>query len=186
MQDEACSPGQDRPRIDRTPRGGQQLRRPVRRAGVSLRREGAFRATPETGIEAIAVEAGRNIALHQGLGHWTVALRTGSSTHALVEQVRRRSNMLHHVRPARRGLEPLITFCLARAQSIVIYAALQPPCSPFTMGTRRWRPLRAQTRLSGRGGNAECRSERSIPRRAACIATCVDFILIPFSFALNP
>ena len=88
--------------------------------------------------------------------------------------------------PARRGLEPLITLCLARAQSIVIYAALQPPCSPFTMGTRRWRPLRAQTRLSGRGGNAECRSERSIPRRAACIATCVDFILIPFSFALNP
>ena len=84
------------------------------------------------------------------------------------------------------GCEPLITFCLARAQSIVIYAALQPPCSPFTMGTRRWRPLRAQTRLSGRGGNAECRSERSIPRRAACIATCVDFILIPFSFALNP
>ena len=84
------------------------------------------------------------------------------------------------------GCEPLITFCLARAQSIVIYAALQPPCSPFAMGTRRWRPLRAQTRLSGRGGNAECRSERSIPRRAACIATCVDFILIPFSFALNP
>ena len=57
---------------------------------------------------------------------------------------------------------------------------------PFAMGTRRWRPLRAQTRLSGRAGNAECRSERSIPRRAACIATCVDFILIPFSFALNP
>ena len=90
------------------------------------------------------------------------------------------------IRRASGGCEPLITFCLARAQSIVIYAALQPPCSPFAMGTRRWRPLRAQTRLSGRGGNAECRSERSIPRRAACIATCVDFILIPFSFALNP
>ena len=41
-------------------------------------------------------------------------------------------------------------------------------------------------KTSGYGGNAECRSERSIPRRAACIATCVDFILIPFSFALNP
>ena len=40
-------------------------------------------------------------------------------------------------------------------------------------------------KTSGYGGNAECRSERSIPRRAACIATCVDFILIPFSFALT-
>ena len=38
----------------------------------------------------------------------------------------------------------------------------------------------------GFGGNAEYHGERSIPRRAACIATCVDFILIPFSFALNP
>ena len=84
------------------------------------------------------------------------------------------------------GCEPLITFCLARAQSIVIYAALQPPCSPFAMGTRRCRPLRAQTRLSGHGGNAEDHGERSIPRRAACIATCLGFILIPFSFALNP
>ena len=55
---------------------------------------------------------------------WTGALRTGSSTHALVEQVRRRSNILHHVRPARRGLEPLITFCLARAQTVAIYAVL--------------------------------------------------------------
>ena len=36
------------------------------------------------------------------------------------------------------------------------------------------------------GGNAEDHGERSIPRRAACIATCVGFILIPFSFALNP
>ena len=53
-----------------------------------------------------------------------MALRTGSSTHALVEQVCSRSNMLHHVRPARRGLEPLITFCLARAQTVAIYAAL--------------------------------------------------------------
>ena len=44
--------------------------------------------------------------------------------HALGEQVRRRSNMLHHVRPARRGLEPLITFCLARAQTVAIYAVL--------------------------------------------------------------
>ena len=31
---------------------------------------------------------------------------------------------LHHVRPARRGLEPLITFCLARAQTVAIYAVL--------------------------------------------------------------
>ena len=38
----------------------------------------------------------------------------------------------------------------------------------------------------GSGGNAEDHGERSIPRRAACIATCVGFILIPFSFALNP
>ena len=137
-------------------------------------------------MEAITVEAGRNLTLHQGLGHWTGALRTGSSTHALVEQVRRRSNMLHHVRPARRGLEPLITSCLARAQTVAIYAVLLPSRDPFAMGTRRWRPLRAQTRLSGRGGNAEYHGERSIPRRAACIATCVGFILIPFSFALNP
>ena len=137
-------------------------------------------------MEAITVEAGRNLTLHQGLGHWTRALRTGSSMHALVEQVRRRSNMLHHVRRARRGLELLITFCLARAQTVAIDAVLRHSRDPFAMGTRRWRPLRAQTRLSGRGGNAECRSERSIPRRAACIATCVDFILIPFSFALNP
>ena len=72
----------------------------------------------------LAVEAGRDLTLHQGLGHWTGSQRTGSSTHALVEQVRRRSNMLHHVRPARRGLEPLITFCLARAQTVAIYAVL--------------------------------------------------------------
>ena len=72
------------------------------------------------------------------------------------------------------------------AQMVAIDAVLRHSRDPFAMGTRRWRPLRAQTRLSGRGGNAECRSERSIPRRAACIATCVGFILIPFSFALNP
>ena len=75
-------------------------------------------------MEAITVEAGRNLTLHQGLGHWTRALRTGSSMHALVEQVRRRSNMLHHVGRARRGLEPLMTFCLARAQVLLLYAAL--------------------------------------------------------------
>ena len=50
-----------------------------------------------TGVEAIAVEAGRNLTLHQGLGHRTGSQRTGSSTHALVEQVCSRSNMLHHV-----------------------------------------------------------------------------------------
>ena len=77
-------------------------------------------------MEAITVEAGRNLTLHQGLGHWTGALRTGSSTHALVEQVRRRSNMLHHVGRARRGLEPLMTFCLARAQVVLFCVALQP------------------------------------------------------------
>ena len=49
-------------------------------------------------MEAITVEAGRNLTLQQGLGTRTGDLRTGSSTHALVEQVRRRSNMLHHVR----------------------------------------------------------------------------------------
>ena len=84
------------------------------------------------------------------------------------------------------GLEPLMTFCLARAHAVAIDAVLRHSRDPFAMGTRRWRPLRAQTRLSGRGGNAEYHGERSIPRRAACIATCVDFILIPFSFALNP
>ena len=53
---------------------------------------------PATGVEAIAVEAGRNLTLHQGLKHWTGIQRTGSSTHALVEQVCSRSNMQHHVR----------------------------------------------------------------------------------------
>ena len=53
---------------------------------------------PATGVEAIAVEAGRNLTLHQGLKHWTGIQRTGSSTLARVEQVRRGSNMLHHVR----------------------------------------------------------------------------------------
>ena len=72
------------------------------------------------------------------------------------------------------------------AQMVAIDAVLRHSRDPFAMGTRRWRPLRAQTRLSGRGRNAEYHGERSIPRRAACIATCVDFILIPFSFALNP
>ena len=74
----------------------------------------------------LAVEAGRDLTLHQGLGHWTGSQRTGSSTHALVEQVRRRSNMLHHVGRARRGLEPLMTFCLARAQVGLFCVALQP------------------------------------------------------------
>ena len=141
---------------------------------------------PATGVGGYSREVGREVTLQQGLGTWTGSQRTGSSTHALVEQVCSRSNMQHHVRQRGGGCEPLITFCLARAQSIVIYAALQPPCSPFAMGTRRCRPLRAQTRLSGHGGNAEDHGERSIPRRAACIATCVGFILIPFSFALNP
>ena len=48
-------------------------------------------------VEAIAVEAGRNLTLHQGLGPRTGTQRTGSSTLARVEQVRRGSNMLHHV-----------------------------------------------------------------------------------------
>ena len=65
------------------------------------------------------------------------------------------------------------------AQMVAIDAVLRHSRDPFAMGTRRWRPLRAQTRLSGRGGNAEYHGERSIPRRAACIATCVGFILIP-------
>ena len=72
----------------------------------------------------LAVEAGRDLTLHQGLGNWTGSQRTGSSTHALVEQVRRRSNMLHHVGRARPGLEPLMTFCLARAQVVLVCAAL--------------------------------------------------------------
>ena len=75
-------------------------------------------------MELKAGEAGRNLTLQQGLGTRTGDLRTGSSTHALVEQVRRRSNILHHMRRARRGLEPLITFCLARAQTVAIYAVL--------------------------------------------------------------
>jgi hypothetical protein len=96
-----------------------------------------MRSQPETGVELKAGEAGLEVTLQQGLRTWIMDQRSGSSTRALV------------------------------GESIVIYAALQPPCSHFTMGTRRWRPLRAQTRLSGRGGNAECRSERSIPRSEA-------------------
>ena len=119
-----------------------------------------------------------------------MALRTGSSTHALVEQVCSRSNMLHHVRRARRGLEPLMTFCLARAQTVAIDAVLRHSRDPFAMGTRRSNsPLATTPRADktfGSGGNAEDHGERSIPRRAACIATCVGFILTPFSFALNP
>ena len=117
---------------------------------------------------------------------WTQGVSTGSGLEPPVLPGPGARMRLKSLAVDQRPGRSLVTFCIARAQSIVIYAALQPPCSPFTMGTRRWRPLRAQTRLSGRGGNAECRSERSIPRRAACIATCVDFILIPFSFALNP
>ena len=84
------------------------------------------RSQPATGVEAITVEAGRNLTLQQGLGHWTTIQRTGSRTHPLLEQVRRRSNMLHHVGRARRGLEPLMTFCLARAQVVLFCVALQP------------------------------------------------------------
>ena len=73
------------------------------------------------------------------------------------------------------------------AQMVAIDAVLRHSRDPFAMGTRRWRPLRAQTRLfRWWRKRAEYHGERSIPRRPACIATCVDFILIPFSFALNP
>ncbi len=75
-------------------------------------------------MEPKAGEAGLEVTLQQGLGTRTDDLRTGSSTHALVEQVRRRSNMLHHVGRARPGLEPLMTFCLARAQVVLVCAAL--------------------------------------------------------------
>mgnify|MGYP006242040051 CR=1 FL=1 len=57
----------------------------------------------------LAVEAGRDLTLHQGLGHWTGSQRTGSSTHALVEQVCSRSNMLHHVRRGALVATPIFT-----------------------------------------------------------------------------
>ena len=62
-----------------------------------------------TGVEAIAVEAGRNLTLHQGLGPWTAIQRTGSSTLARVEQVRRSSNMLHHVGRGAIAAPPIFT-----------------------------------------------------------------------------
>ena len=73
-------------------------------------------------MEAITVEAGRNLTLHQGLGHWTGALRTGSSTHALVEQVCSRSNMLHHVGISEISLEPA-DYLLPCAGQVVLFCA---------------------------------------------------------------
>ena len=80
--------------------------------------------TTRTGVEAIAVEAGRNLTLHQGLGHWTGIQRTGSSTHALVEQVCSRSNMLHHVRRGALVATPIFTspvFARRWSSSAVLY-----------------------------------------------------------------
>ena len=71
----------------------------------------------------LAVEAGRDLTLHQGLGHWTGSQRTGSSTHALVEQVRRRSNMLHHVGRARQGLAGAADYLLPCAGQVVLFCA---------------------------------------------------------------
>ena len=70
----------------------------------------------------LAVEAGRDLTLHQGLGHWTGSQRTGSSTHALVEQVRRRSNMLHHVGISEISLEPA-DYLLPCAGQVVLFCA---------------------------------------------------------------
>ena len=148
-----------------------------------------MRSQPETGVEPKAGEAGREVTLQQGLGTWIMEHRSGSSTPALVGEVCCGSNRQHHDRN------------LNRTDVIRIYR-----CSPWLCCGADGRHRRGSTTLArplcdghsplattpradktfGSGGNAEDHGERSIPRRAACIATCVGFILIPFSFALNP
>ena len=83
-----------------------------------------MRSQPETGVEPKAGEAGREVTLQQGLGTWTGSQRTGSSTHALVEQVCSRSNMLHHVRRGALVATPIFTspvFARRWSSSAVLY-----------------------------------------------------------------
>ena len=99
---------------------------------------------------------------------WTGGVSTGSGLEPPVlpgPGARMRfKNLAVDQRPGR----SLITFCIARAQMMVIYADQQPSRSPFTMGTRRWRPLRAQTRLPGMAEtlNAAARDRYQGARRA--------------------
>ena len=60
-------------------------------------------------LDLILESLGRNLTLHQGLGPWTTIQRTGSSTLARVEQVRRSSNMLHHVGRGAIAAPPIFT-----------------------------------------------------------------------------
>ena len=87
--------------------------------------------------------------LLQRQSQWRHALHDGCMQRTQLEQSPVAPGKLQPSTGADGGCEPLITFCLARAQTVANYAALPSPRSPFAMGTRRCRPLRAQTRLSG-------------------------------------